>query len=123
MPFQTYWIDEPYIMVTEYVGRIHAGDIEMNMLELSGIIQYQPVYVALDFARAEAVPVRFFELSSPSQIISHPNTRWFVVVNPKNDTSRTTRLLTGDKVKVFNDRKSAVAFLRGMVRLDADALT
>lgn len=122
MPFQTYWIDEPSIVVTEYIGRTHAGDIEMNMLELSGILQQQPLYIALDFSRADGVPVRFFELASPALIISHPNTRWFVMIMPKNEPSRTTQLLVGNKLKVFNDRKSAVAFLRGMARLDTEAL-
>lgn len=119
MPFKTTWINEPHIIVTEYTGRVTGGDLDMNMLEYLGIIQAQPVYILLDFSRAEGVPSRLFELSSPGQVINHPNTSWLAVVNPPGATGRhATRMLARDKIKLFNDRKSAEVFLRAMVRLD-----
>jgi hypothetical protein len=118
MPFQTSWLNEPYIILSEYTGHVTGGDFDMNMIEFMGIIQETPLYILVDFSQADYVPARLFELSSPSLVINHANTRWFAAVHPSDTHSRTTRMLARDKVKLFNDRVAAVAFLRGMVRLD-----
>jgi hypothetical protein len=118
MTFQTTWIHDPYIIVTEYSGRVTGGELDMNMLEYLGIVQNQQVYILLDFSTADTIPGKLFELSSANLVVNHPNTCWFAVVNPAGQPSRATRMLARDSIKVFNDRKSAESFLRAMVRVD-----
>lgn len=118
MTFQTTWINEPYIIVTEYSGRVTGGELDMNMLEYLGIVQDQPVYILLDFSQADTIPGKLFELSSAGLVINHANTCWFAIVNPSGQPSRATRMLARDSIKIFNDRRSAESFLRAMVRID-----
>lgn len=118
MSFRTTWVNEPYIIVTEYAGRVTGGELDMNMLEYLGIVQDQPVYILLDFTNADTIPGKLFELSSAGLVINHANTSWFAVVNPAGQPSRATRMLARDSIKVFNDRKAAEGFLRAMVRMD-----
>jgi len=118
MPFQSDWINEPYILMTAYSGYVTGGDMDTSMLQYLGVAQAQPIYILLDFTRADRVPSKVLELSSISQVINHGNTRWFIIVSPKDQASYATRLLSGAKIKTFHDRVSAVAFLRGMIRLD-----
>ena len=119
MAFQTDWVNEPYIMETTYSGRVSGHDLQMSMLEHLGAVQQQELYILLDFSEAERVPSSLLELPALSQVVGHGNTRWLAIVNPEGDTdSYTTHLMVSDKTKIFLNRKSALAFLRGMVRAD-----
>lgn len=118
MPFESNWINEPYILMTTYSGYVTGGDMDTSMLQYLGVAQAQPIYILLDFSEANRVPSKVLELSSISQVINHGNTRWFIIVSPEDQASYATRLLSGSKIKTFNDRASAIAFLRGMIRLD-----
>jgi hypothetical protein len=119
MAFHTDWTNEPYIMETTYSGRVSGNDLQMSMLEHLGAVQEQELYILLNFSDAERVPPSLLELPALSQVVGHGNTRWLAIVNPDGDTdSYTTHLMVNDKVKIFLNRKSALAFLRGMVRSD-----
>lgn len=118
MAFESTWINEPYILLTEYTGHVTGNDVNLSMLQYLGAAQEQPIYILLDFSKSDYVPHQVLELSSVSQVINHANTRWFVVINPKDKDSYATRLLAGTRIKTFADKPSALAFLRGMVRLD-----
>jgi hypothetical protein len=118
MAFQTSWLYEPYILVSEYSGDVIGSDFDTNMIELLGVVQAMPLYVLVDFQHAANVPMKILELSSPALLINHANLRWFVMVNPRAEHVVTTRLLTGTKIRRFQDRHSAESFLKSMVRVD-----
>jgi hypothetical protein len=119
MTFHTEWVNEPYIMETIYEGRVSGNDLQMSMLEHLGAVQEQDLYILLDFSDADRVPPSLLELPALSQVVGHGNMRWLAIVNPEGDTdSYTAHLMVNDKVKIFLNRESAVAFLRGMVRTD-----
>ncbi len=119
MGFHTNWINEPYIMETTYEGRVSGNDLQMSMLEHLGAVQEQELYILLNFSDAERVPPSLLELPALSQVVGHGHTCWLAIVNPEGDTdSYTAHLMVNDKVKIFLNRKSALAFLKGMVRVD-----
>lgn len=119
MAFQTQWIHDPYIIETVYSGQVSGSEFDMNMLEYLGIVQSQPAYILLDLSEVASLPSQLLQLSSLGQVINHANTAWLAVVMPgQSEYARTTRMLARDKVKLFPDRTSALAFLRGMVRAD-----
>ena len=119
MPFQTYWVEAPHIPGTDYSGAVSGFDLNMAMLEYMGALQDQPVYFLMDFSATRGLPNKFFELSASAQVLHHPNTRWCAVVHAgQSRNSYTTRLLARNRVKIFEKRKDAMAFLRAMVQTD-----
>ncbi len=119
MAFYTEWINEPYIIATNYTGHVLGSEFDMNMLEYLGIVQAQPAYILLDMSKVESLPTQLLQLSSLGQVIAHPNSSWLSIVIPGQvENIRTTRMLARDKVKLFPDRNTALAFLRAMVRVD-----
>jgi hypothetical protein len=120
MSFHTEWVYDPYIIETNYAGHVAGSEVDMNMLEYLGIVQAQSVYILLDLSQVESLPNQLLQLSSLGQVVAHPNTSWVAIVTPgQPEYIRTTRMLaTQDRVKLFQDRESALSFLRAMVRLD-----
>jgi hypothetical protein len=119
MAFHTQWVNEPYIIETQYAGHVSGSEVDMNMLEYLGIVQSQPAYILLDLSKVETLPNQLLQLSSLGQVITHANTAWLAIVMPgQPEYVRTTRMLARDKVKLFPDRVNALSFLRAMVRTD-----
>ena len=119
MSFSTEWIHEPYIIETHYADHVAASEVDMNMLEYLGIVQIQPVYILLDLSEVKSLPNQLLQISSLGQVIAHPNTASVAIMTPgQPEYIRTTRMLAQDKVKLFQERESALAFLRAMVRVD-----
>ena len=87
------------------------------MLEYLGAAQAQKVYLLLDFSQVN-VPNGMLSLPSLIQVINHANTQWFAIIKPESSSSYMTKLLSGDKVKMFRDRETAINFLKAMERLD-----
>lgn len=97
----------------------------MVMLEFLGTAQMQPVYLLLDFSEAQSLPEGVLGLSSASQLVNHGNVCWLAIVNPEKRQTRSqyvTRMLANGKVKMFDGAQNALAFLRGMVRIDTGSV-
>lgn len=119
MPYMTRWIHEPYILDTTFTGILSISEIDEVMNDyLVRLGEQSSLYILVNFARAVTVPTNLLQISSIIEVINHNNLQWLVTVNPVGFDSNTTRLLAQDKVKVFNNKESALGFLRGMVRLD-----
>lgn len=119
MTFHTEWVYDPYIIETRYSGLVSASEVDMNMLEYLGIVQAQAVYILLDLSKVDSLPNQLLQLSSLGQVIAHPNASWVGIVTPgQPEYIRTTRMLAQDKVKLFQERESALSFLRAMLRVD-----
>jgi hypothetical protein len=119
MAFHTKWLDEPYILVTDFAGVVTSIDLKMAMLEYLGASQEQPMYFLLDFMQANYVPEKLLDLPLLLQVMNHANTRWLVIVKPEVEASYMTQILTKDRARVFRDRESAASFLRKMVELES----
>jgi hypothetical protein len=117
MTFRTEWIAEPYILGTSFNSLATVGELNLIMLEYLGAAQEQEIYLLLDFSEVN-VPNGMLTLPSLLQVINHANTRWMGIVKTETSSSYMTKLLSRDKVKMFRDRKTAVDFLRAMVRID-----
>ncbi len=118
MPYSTNWVHAPYIIETTYVGNITIYDLNLALLEYFGTLQMQPLYVLLDFGRTRARPHKMLDTPAAPMVLQHDNLRWIALVNEQGFYSRTTDLLVQDKLKLYNNRDDALAFLRGMVRAD-----
>ena len=118
MPFISEWINEPYILATNYSGRVSGGELKVSMLEYLGAVQTQPMYFMMDFLESDGVPQEMLNMPAILQVINHANTRWLIMVKTENAYSYMTQLLSRDKVKIYRDRQTALGFLRAMVRID-----
>jgi len=119
MPYQSQWVHEPYIRVTGYVGRVTIEDLKATTLEYLRILQQQKLYCVLDFTESEGgVPSQVLNMPSLLQIINHANTMWLAIISPTGESTYTAQLLIREKVKIFADRATALAFVRAMVRMD-----
>lgn len=125
MTFRTQWLDEFRILHTTFEGSTSVSELNLVMLEYLGVAQAQDAYFLLDFSDV-SVPNNMLKLPSLVQVINHGNTKWLCIVKADSGVSYMTKLLTGNKVKIFRSTKDATSFLRGMVRLetrsDLDAL-
>ena len=117
MTFRTEWIDDSNILSTTFEKHTSLSDLNLIMLEYLGAAQAQKVYLLLDFSQVN-VPNGMLSLPSLLQVINHANTQWFAIVKAESSSSYMTKLLSGDKVKMFRDRKTAVGFLNAMERID-----
>lgn len=119
MAFKTEWINDPYIIGTHFEGQVTVDEVKMAMLEYLGAAQEQKaVYVLMDFSNVDNVPNRLLDLPILLQVITHANVKWIAIVKEDNPNSYMTQFLSRDKLKMFRNRESAIAFLNGMVRLD-----
>ncbi len=118
MPSNSYWINEPWIFATDFSGKVTTEDIDAVMHRYLGIVEKQSGYFLLDMSESKSFPTDMFQLASIRKVVDNDNTLWFAVINPDVFTNYATRLLVRDKAKIFEDRDKAIAFLRGMVRID-----
>lgn len=108
-------------MGTVYSGSVTSYDLKSSTIQYLEILSDQKLYIMLDFSDSTGVPRMVMDLPALLQVITHPNTMWLTIVNPTGDNSYTARLLIRDKVTVSRDNETALAFLQGMMRLDAGA--
>jgi len=119
MPYTSTWVNKPYILRSTLIGLITVDEVDDIMHEYLDILnQHDAVYFILDFGRAATVPTTLLQIDSIIEVIHHDHTQWFAVVNPTGFDNNTTRLLSQEKVKIFDNKDKALGFLRGMVRLD-----
>jgi hypothetical protein len=118
MSVHTEWVNEPYIIAKHFEGHVTGRELDEVMHSAMQAVSSSELYLLFDFSEARLLPEKIFELASIAQLLSHPNVRWVALVSPEGSDARTTRLLARGKIKVFEDTKMAIAFLRGMVRID-----
>lgn len=119
MPYMTRWIHKPHILSTTFLGIVEVEDIDEVIHDyLAKLNEGIKLYAMVNFSRAVTIPTNLLQMEPIIEVLTHPNTQWFVLVNPVGFDSNTTRLLVQDKAKVFNSTDKALGFLRGMVRLD-----
>lgn len=121
MTHQIEWIDKPDILGVTFTEQISISELNAILIEFLKAAQEREIYVLIDFSQIK-VPVGLLSMPSLLQVINHANTRWMGIVKTESSSSVLTKMLSRDKVKMFRDADSAVAFLRGMVRLDKSEL-
>ncbi len=121
MPSQVYWIEEPAIMVVDYSGQVTVEDVRTVVRQCLGALHHNPVYFLVDFSAAVSVALEIVELSSLSQWIYHPNSRWFAYVKPNRLFASLMQVRHHDSFKAFEDRDEALAFLHHAVETSNEA--
>ncbi len=118
MSHRTYWAVEPYIRVAEFSGHVGLDELDAVMHDFLAVANDFPAYFVLDLTNTRSLPTSIFQIQAIRDVVMLENTRWLAVVNPDVFANYATRMLAGDKAKVFEDLDRALSFLRGMVRLD-----
>lgn len=112
------WIENTNILSCNFDDQPTIRDLNAVMLEFLKSAQAGTVYFLLDFTDVQ-VPSGLLSLPLLLQVINHANTRWLGIVKEESPASYMTQLLSRDKVKTFRDRRSTIAFLEGMARLES----
>ena len=118
MTANIYWIEEPYIIATDYSGNVTEDDSEKTLKFLLEAVQKGPLYNLVDMREATTIHNNVFRMRPVVDLINHPNTQWVVVVKPNVIAKFAIQVLVRHKAKVFDTREEAEAFLRE--RLNAD---
>jgi hypothetical protein len=118
MPANIYWVEEPYILATEYTGNVTEDDSEKALKVLLEAAQKGPLYNLVDMREATTIHNNVFRMRPVVDLINHPNTHWLAVVKPNVIAKFAIQVLVRHKAKVFDTREEAEAFLRE--RLNAE---
>lgn len=117
MTHQIEWIDKPDILGVTFTEQISISELNAILIEFLKAAQEREIYVLIDFSQIR-VPAGLLSMPSLLQVVNHANTRWMGIVKTESRSSLLTKMLSRDKVKMFRNSENALAFLRGMVRID-----
>lgn len=115
MPQKVYWIQEPHIMSADYCEVVSAEDLDQALSRCLAEVEKNKVYFLVDMSEATSWPTNILKFASLNGLISHPNTQWFVFVGPSTFIKFIIQMSRRNRVKVFETRKEALAFLEERV--------
>lgn len=123
MTITTQWVEQYPVLIVRYCGHITAQDILDHASALRHQVLAQPVYVLVDFANVATMPRNLLTLAFGSahivEMIKHPNTRAFAIVNARPHLRIALQTLLRHKGLHFSDDAAdGMAFLQSCIQAD-----
>jgi hypothetical protein len=111
MGSRVYWVVPESVLGLELSGDLTVDDIRPAIWQSIDALHQGPLSFMLDCADLATVEPEVYELSSLSQWIYHPNSRWFVYVAPPSFFMRVMKMRHRGSSQVFENTNEAMHFL------------
>lgn len=112
MGSRVYWVVPDSILGLELSGDLTVDDMRPLIWQSIEALHQGPLSFMLDCAELATVESEVYELSSFSQWIYHPNSRWFVYVAPPPFFMRVMKMRHRGSSQVFENTDEAIHFLK-----------
>ncbi|MEZ4672491.1 MAG: hypothetical protein R3E39_31705 [Anaerolineae bacterium] len=112
MTVTTHWVNEPWIFAVNLSEYVTMDDIRSVIGECVPLLREHPIYFLIDMSSVSGFDSHILEMSSLSEWIFHPNSRWFVYVRPTGLFKSIMKARQRGNFKAIDDRDAALEFLR-----------
>jgi len=120
MPVDAHWVSEPHVLSVDYSGHISVDEMRRVIAVCIVALTSGPVHFLVDFSQLSSIDPQIIELSSFSEWLYHPNTRWFAYVRLTGLYKNLLQLRHHNNIKFFQERGEAETFLRQIVQAVPD---
>ena len=116
MPYKITWIDEPWLMSVEYLGRVTYKDVEAVMKECIPQTEKHPTYYLIDISNTESFDPALLRSQSLMKLIRMNNAKLFAIVGVKGLFKfLVNHFRPFGQIKIFDHADEGRAFLEPAV--------
>lgn len=116
MATEVHWLEEPHILAIHFTGDVGIPDMRAAIHAALDALDNGPVHFLLDFSQMASFDPNIMQLSSLSEWLYNPKSRWFAYVGLTGLSKNLMRLRHQNNIRFFQERSEAERFLHQVVQ-------
>jgi hypothetical protein len=122
MPAKVYWIDEPTILVAEYIGEVTGEDIDSAIAQCEAVLKEHSCHYLVDVLNMKSLPKDIMRMKSLINFINNPLRGWLAFAGHQNMLVKfAAQVMVRNKFRFVNSREEGETFLRDIGKQEVQA--